>query len=174
MRRGEDNPAAVDNLVVEGSPAVEDSRVEEGSQGVVEGSPVAVGIPAVVGDNNRLVEVDSRGVVVGSLVGVDNPVAGGNPAAVDNPAVAGSLAGAGIPVAVAGNSLPVAAPRQRSCRTLRRRCCPGLQGFRNWGIRSAAVCRKHCSISVRERYWRHTWGILSIAAFYLSITSITI
>jgi hypothetical protein len=38
----------------------------------------------------------------------------------------------------------------------------------------AAVCRTRYRISVRGRYWRRTWGILSIAAFLISITSITI
>ena len=160
----EDSPAAAGNPVVgAGSPAgVGIQGVEEGIPAAAEDSQVAEGSPQE-----------------------DTLAAEGNQVAEDSPAEAGTLAvggnrvEAGIPVVVEGSpvaagTLAAAASRRKSCHIWRRRCCPGLPGFGNWGRRLAEVCRKRCSISVRGRYWRRTWGILSIVAFHLSITSITI
>lgn len=169
MRRGEvgaeDSPAAAGTLavgdnrvevgipvVVEGNPAAaEDSRVGEGSLRAVEGNPAVAGTPVVASikaAEDTRAEGDNRVGADTPGVAEDSPVAAGTPAA--------------------------EASRRKSCHTWRRRCCPGLQGSGNWGRRLAEVCRTHCSISVRGRYWRRTWGILSIVAFHLSVTSITI
>jgi len=148
LRAVEDSRVEADNL-----RAVVDSRVEADNLRAVEDSRVeADNLRAVVVDNSRSEE--------------DIPAVADNRVEADSRAVEDSRVEADSRVAVAS--------RRKSCRTWRKRCCPGLPGFRNWGRRSAAVCRTRCRISVRERCWRRTWGILSIAAFHLSVTSITI
>ena len=163
----EDSPAEA------GIPAaVEDSPVEAGTPaaGVDSSRPVEAGIPAAGVDSSRPVEVGNREVVADNRAAVDNRVVVDNRVA----AAGNQVAAAGNQVAAAGNSRPAAASRRKSYRTWHKKCCPGPPGFGNWDRRSAAVCRTRCSISVRGRYWHRTWGILSIAAFHLSITSITI
>jgi hypothetical protein len=154
----EDNPSAAgnqveaDNQVVADNRAVVDSRVEEDTPRVEEDTPAAVGIQVV--EDNR--------VVAGSLAAADSLAAEDNRVA------------EGTPAAEADSSRPAAASRRRSYHTWRKRCCPGPPGSGNWGRPSAAACRTRCNISDRGRYWRRTWGILSIAAFHLSVSSITI
>ena len=159
-----------------GEGAVEDSPAEAGIPAAVEDSPVEAGTPAAgvdssrqVGVGNREAVADNREPVKDSRAAVDNRVAADSRVAADNRVAAGTPA-----AAAAGNSRPAAASRRKSYRTWHKKCCPGPPGFGNWDRRSAAVCRTRCSISVRGRYWHRTWGILSIAAFHLSITSITI
>jgi hypothetical protein len=179
MRRAEGAEEGIP-AVVEGIPEAEgDNRVAAGSPGVAEDSPPEAGILA---EEDKRVVADTP-VVEDSLseagilaVAEDNRVEAGIPAV-----AAGNLAAAednrveaGIPAVVAGNSRPAVAYRRMTCRTWHKRYCPGLPALRNWGRRSAAECRMRYSISVRERCWLRTWGILSIAAFHLSITSITI
>jgi len=182
-RRGEDIPAAADSRVeadnlraVADSQVAADSRVEADNLRAVEDNLVAAGSRVaedsrVEADNRAVadsrVEADNLRAVEDNLVVVDSRVAAGSRVAED------SRAAADIPAVVVDSRVAVAS-RRKSCRIWRKRCCPGLPGFRNWGRRSAAVCRTHCSISVRGRCWRRTWGILSIAAFHLSVTSITI
>jgi hypothetical protein len=177
MRRVEGAEEGI-QAVVEGIPEAEgDNRVAVGSPGFAQDSPPAAGIPAE-GDNR--VEADTP-------VAEDSLSVEGIPAEGDNRVEAGNLAAAagilaeednrveaGIPAVAAGNSRPAVAYRRKSCRTWRKRYCPGLPALRNWGRWWAAECHTHYRISVRERCWRRTWGILSIAAFHLSITSITI
>ena len=158
---------------------MEDSPAEAGIQAVEEDSSrqVEAGIPAAGVDSSRRVEVGNREAVADNREAVeDSRAAVDNRVVVDNRVAAADnrVAAAGNQVAAAGNSRPAAASRRKSYRTWRKKCCPGPPGFGNWDRRSAAVCRTRCSISVRGRYWRRTWGILSIAAFHLSITSITI
>jgi len=165
-----DTRAVVDNQAGEGSPEV------AADIPAVEDNPVAAGIPAAA--------VGIRVAVGDSLA--DSPAVAGIPVAEDIPAVVDNPADSPVaeedsPVAEedsraaeADNSRSAAAYRRMSCRTWRRKCCRGLPGFRNWGRRSAGVYRTRYRISVREHYWRRIWGILSIAAFHLSIISITI
>ena len=165
-----------------GSPVEEDSPgVEEGSLVVVVDTPVATeGNPAVGVDSSRRAEAGNREPVEDNRVVAGIQAVGDTRAAEDNRVEAGNQ-GAGEDSPVAGGTqvavvgiLVVAASRRKSYRTARKRYCRGLPGFGNWGRRWAAVCRTRYRISVRGRYWRRTWGILSIAAFHLSITIITI
>ena len=93
-----------DNLAVE---ADSQAAAEGNSLPVAADNLVAEGIQVPVGDN---------------LVAAGNPaVAAGNPAAeADN-----------SPAVAAGSPAVEAAPRRMSCRTWRKRGCPGLTGFHN-------------------------------------------
>jgi hypothetical protein len=137
------NPAGEDIPVVQ----VDSPVAEVGNPAVGDNLQAEVGTPVAVEDSPA--EVDTR-------VGVDNrQVEVGNPAAVE-----------------VGNSLPPGAVRRRQeCRTWGKKCCPGLKVCRSWGSRMRAEYRMRYRISGRGRYWRRTWGILSIVAYYLSITS---
>ncbi len=137
-------------------PAVEDNQAEADTLAA------AAGIRVAVGDS-----LEDSQAAAGILAVADSP------AAVDNPADS-PVAEEGSPAAEADNSRSAEAYRRMSCRTWRKKYCRGLPGFRNWGRRSAGVYRTRYRISVPEHYWRRIWGILSIAAFHLSITSITI
>jgi len=165
-----DTRAVVDNQAGEGSPgAAADIPAVEDNQAEADTPAAAAGIRVAVEDS-----LAASPAAVGIPVAVDSPAAEDNPA--DSPvAEEDSRAAEGDSrAAVEGNTLSAAAYRRMSCRTWRRKCCRGLPGFRNWGRRSAGVYRTRYRISVREHYWRRIWGILSIAAFHLSIISITI
>jgi len=173
----EDTPAGI-RAAAEDSQAEVDSPVvaEAGSRGVAGDSPAVADNRAAGVDSSRPVEAGNREVVA------DSPAAAGIPAVEDSQAevdsrvvAAGSQAAAeDSQAAAADNNRPAAAHHRKSYRTWRKKYCPALPGFRNWDKRSAAVCRTHYRISVRERCWRRIWGILSIAAYHLSVTSITI
>jgi len=148
-------------------------RTEVGTRVEVEGTPVGVEdkLPA----DNRA-EVDSREVEADTRAEeADSPAVADSLAAaeedspveeVDSPAVEDSPA-----AAEEDSSLPVEGLRRRLvCRTWGRRCCPGSMVCRSWGSRMQAEYRTRYRISGRGRYWRRTWGTLSIAAYYLSIT----
>jgi hypothetical protein len=163
---------------VEGSPAaagspgaVGDSQVAADIPAAEEDSPAAADIPAAAEDSQ--VEEGSPWAVAGKLVAAGIRVAEGSPAVADNRVEAG-IPGVVEDSPVEAGNLAAVASRRRSCRTWRKRCCPGPPGSGNWDRRLAEACRTRCNISVRGRYWRRTWGILSIVAFHLSITSITI
>ena len=139
----------------------------------VEGTPVGVEDKLPV--DNRA-EVDSREVEADTRAEeADSPAVADSLAAaeedspveeVDSPAVEDSPA-----AAEEDSSLPVEGLRRRLvCRTWGRRCCPGSMVCRSWGSRMQAEYRTRYRISGRGRYWRRTWGTLSIAAYYLSIT----
>jgi hypothetical protein len=135
-------------------------------------------IRAVVG--SREVEVDSLVEVAGNLAGEDilqvegdTQVAGVDKLPEDIRAVVDTReTEVDSPAAAeADSSLPVEGlHRRRACRTWDRMCCPGSKACRSWGSRMQAEHRMRYRISGRGRYWRRTWGIVSIAAYYLSIT----
>jgi hypothetical protein len=139
-----DNRAEVDSREVEA-----DTRAEEAdSPAVAVDSPVEEADSPVEEADSPVEEVDSP------VEEVDSPAVADSPAAVEE-----------------DSSLPVEGLRRRLvCRTWGRRCCPGSRVCRSWGSRMQAEYRTRYRISGRGRYWRRTWGTLSIAAYYLSIT----
>ncbi len=145
---------------------------------------VGAGSPEVEADNPAVADIPAVGVdspeeEVDNQAGEDSLQARGDSlvAAGDSPAAAeadNSLpAAAGSPaVEEVDSSLPLEAVRHRpECRTWGKKCCPDLRACRSWGSRMRAEYRMRYRISGRGRYWRRTWGILSIVAYYLSITS---
>jgi hypothetical protein len=169
----EDSQAEAGILVGDSLVAAGNRGAAEDSQAVVEDSPAEAGIP--VAEDSRVEEGSPRVAGDSQAVAEDSRVEVGTPAAAEDSQAVAEDSRVEADTLVAEEGTPVvAAFRRRSYRTWRKMCCPDPQGSGNWGRRSAAACRTRYRISVRGRYWRRTWGILSIAAFHISITSITI
>ncbi len=148
-------------MEVEGTPVGVEDKLPVDNRAEVDSREVEA--------DTRAEEADSPAVVVDSLAEEeDSPVEEEDSPVEeeDSPAVADSPA-----AAEEDSSLPVEGLRRRLvCRTWGRRCCPGSMVCRSWGSRMQAEYRTRYRISGRGRYWRRTWGTLSIAAYYLSIT----